>query len=127
MSTVYTSNKSLKGINSFGNNISSQNYDATLAANTDTSLTVPAISVIGAITPNKNSIVAVIRPENNNVFFAVNAAAAAPAGAAFAQTNSILLNSFLPEGFTVSSGDVLHFFAETNPTNVSVSFYVIAY
>ena len=41
MATLYNVNKNFQGINSFGTNFCDESYSATLAANTDTSLTVP--------------------------------------------------------------------------------------
>lgn len=102
-------------IDDFGLTFANIFYSASLAATTDTSLTVP-----GAASRYK----AVIRCEPNaTVWVALNATAAVPAGASFAVTTSELIpvNGTLCRD--VASGDVLHFYTATAATDVGVAFY----
>ena len=119
--TQYNIYSYIKGQNGFGLPFSNTAYSATLAANTDTTLTVPTGSALGAPEATAvNKYIAVIDYSVNNVWVALNATAAFPAGAAFATTTSELL----PLGKYVKAGDVLHFISATG-ADVSVTFYAI--
>ena len=100
-------------------------YSATLSSNTDTSLTVPSSSDLGGTNTSSvsNYLVARIRhTPSTDVFFAVNATAAVPAGSSFASTSSELLDNNVCE-YKVKSGDVLHFYTSSSTASVSVAFY----
>lgn len=99
-------------------------YSATLAATTDTTLTVPTASDLGGTNTSVNNyLVARIRKTPaKDIWFAVNATAAVPAGASFAATTSELLNDNVCE-YKVKSGDVLHFYTAASSAVVSVAFY----
>lgn len=99
--------------------ISTDKYSATIAATTDTTLTVPSNF--------KNWIAYFSVEPAKSVWLAVNATAAAPAGATFAATTSELLttNTQLPTARLVNAGDVLHFFSQSGTANVGVIFYAI--
>jgi hypothetical protein len=109
MATLYNVNKNFQGINSFGTNFCDESYSATLAANTDTSLTVPSNSAMGFAGAQTNPTFlavfhyAVTTPVD--VYVALNTAAAAPAGGSFAATASVLN----PTAKVVKAGDVIHF------------------
>lgn len=92
-------------------------YTATLAITTDTSLTVPG---------KAQFYKAVMKCEpGGEVFVALNAAAAAPAGSSFAASTSELLTEGQKLCRHVKAGDVIHFFSATATTDVSVSFYAV--
>ena len=104
--------------------ISDTIYSATLGASSDTTLAVPLTSDLGGSnTANVNYLVARIRhTPNKDIWFAVNATAAAPAGGSFASTTSELLDNNVCE-YKVKSGDILHFFTTASSAVVSVAFY----
>lgn len=120
--TQYNIYQYIKGINGFGLSFSNTAFSASLAASTDTTLTVPAGSAVGAPEATAvNKYIAVFTYTTNDVWVAANATAAVPAGAAFAATASELV----PQGKYVRAGDVLHFISATAGAEVSVSFYAI--
>jgi len=107
------------GFNAYAPYFSTDKYTATLAATTDTTLTVPS---------NFPNWVAYFSVEaGKNVWLALNATAAVPAGATFASSTSELIPnvSQYQIGRNVKAGDVLHFFSQTGTANVSVAFYAI--
>lgn len=118
----------VKGVNDFGQQYSTQIYNATLAAATNTTLTVPGGGIMGGISSyggsnNTNKVYAVIRT-TGNVWVAVNATADVPAGSTFAQDTSELVTNVLDKCYLVKVGDVLNFFAPTATTpGISVAFY----
>jgi hypothetical protein len=92
-------------------------YSASLAATTDTTLTVPT---------KAQRYKAIIKVENNGlVWVALNATAAIPAGGTFAATTSELITDAKSLCREVKAGDVLHFFTSTAGTDVSVVFYAV--
>lgn len=99
-------------------------YTVTLSTSTNTTLAVPLTSDLGGTnTATANYLVARIRhTPNNDVWFANNATAAAPAGNTFAQANAELLDNNVCE-YKVKSGDVLNFFTAASTVHVSVAFY----
>lgn len=104
-------------VDDFGLRFSNLKYSATLAASTDTTLTVPGTA------PRYK---AVIKVENNaDVWVALNATAAIPAGGTFAATTSELVNGNYYICREVLAGDVLHFFTAAANTDVSVVFYAL--
>lgn len=104
-------------VDDFGLMFSKLKYSASLAATTDTTLTIPG----GA--PRYKAL---IRVENNGlVWVANNATAAVPAGASFAATTSELVNDNSTLCREVIAGDVLHFYTSTAATDVSVTLYAI--
>jgi len=130
MTVPYRTIQETKAHNDFAQQYSDQIYNATLAAATDTTLTVPGGGIMGAITSgsasnNKNKVMAVIRV-TGNVWVAVNAVADVPAGGSFAKDTSELVTNTLDKAYLVNVGDVLHFFAPTGTTpGVSVAFYAM--
>lgn len=119
-----------KGSNDFGQQYSDQIYNATLAAATNTTLSVPGGGIMGGVTSyggssNNNKMLAVIRT-SGNVWVAVNKTADVPAGASFAQDTSELVTNTLDKAYLVNVGDVLNFFSPTATTpSVSVAFYAM--
>ena len=114
MITPYTS---LHQVNDFGLTPCNLKYSATLAASTDTTLTVPGQA------PRYK---AVIKAEADAVvYFAVGAVAEVPAGAGFAVSTSemIPVNGTLCR--EVKAGDILHFFTAGVSIDVSVCFYAV--
>lgn len=98
-------------------------FNATLAAATDTSLTVPVASGMGAInSQTQPKMLALFSYESAGDFWiALNATAAAPAGGAFADATSVLN----PKYKVVQAGDVIHAFC-TAGGNMSVEFFYIS-
>ena len=114
MITPYTSQQP---VDDFGLLFSNLKYSASLAATTDTTLTVPS---------KAQRYKALIKVENNGlVWVALNATAAVPVGATFAAVSSELVNDAKTLCREVKAGDVLHFITATAATDVSVVFYAI--
>lgn len=112
--TPYTS---LQQVDDFGLTVSNLKYSATLAASTDTTLTVPGSAPRFKV---------VMKAETDAVvWMALNAVAAVPAGASFATVSSemIPVNGVLCRD--VKSGDVLHFITAGTNIDVSVVFYAL--
>jgi len=104
-------------VNDFSLRFSDQKYTATLAASTDTSLTVPS---------NAKRFKVVMKAEADaSVYVAVNETAAVPAGASFAASTSELIpvNGVLCR--EVNAADVLHFITAGTDIDVSVILYTI--
>ena len=126
MSTQYNIYNYVKGINGFGLALSDTIFSATLAANTDTTVTVPGVAALGAAAANKyNKLIAVIDTLSGPLWVAVNAVAAVPAGSTFAATTSRLVSPYGPVGLYVKAGDVLHFLTPSTGVEMSVAFYTI--
>lgn len=114
MITPYTSQQT---VNDFGLTFSNLKFSASLAATTDTTLTIPA---------KAQRYKALIKVENNGlVWVALNATAAVPAGGTFAASTSELINDNSTLCREVKAGDVLHFFTATAGTDVSVVLYAV--
>lgn len=126
MTTQYKLQKDVAGYNGFGLPFSDQKYSASLAATTDTTLTVPSSAAIGAPLNSNNRFLAVIKVKANiSVWCALNGTAAVPVGATFASTTSELIVGGQDYAREVKGGDVLHFFTPTASTEVSVVFYAL--
>jgi hypothetical protein len=120
MSTLLNFGRDNQGMNAFAPAFSQDVYSATLAATTDTTLTVPS---------NSQTWLAVFSVDFSKlVWVAKNATAAIPAGSTFASTTSELINPYYPYTFAkvVQAGDVLHFFSESGTANISVAFYALS-
>lgn len=114
MITPYTSQQP---IDDFGLRFAGLKYTASLAANTDTTLTIPGKA------PRYKMVVKV---ENNGlVWMALNATAAVPAGGTFAASTSELINDAKSICREVVEGDVIHFITATAGTDVSVVLYAV--
>lgn len=121
--TKYNISGFIKGSREFGLPFSNRSYSAALGAAADTTLAVPVDSGIGEINSTKMpKYIALFHYEPDaEVYVALNATAAVPAGPAFALTASVLN----PEHKLVVGGDTLHFFS-TAGANVSVEFFYIS-
>lgn len=126
MTTIYNIDSVTKGVNGFGLPFCDTTFTATLKANTDTTVAVPISSGMGMPAANvKNKWIAVITSDNSsNVFYAVNAVAAVPAGVNFAASTSELLPPISLVGKFCKTGDTLHFISAGTPA-ISVAFYAI--
>lgn len=126
MTTMYKLQKDVAGYNGFGLPFSDQKYTASLAATTDTTLTVPSGSVLGAPLNTNNRYLAIVSVEANGaVWCALNATAAVPVGATFAASTSELIVGGSYYAREVQGGDVMHFFTATANTDISVVFYAL--
>lgn len=126
MTTQYKLQKDVAGYNGFGLQFSDQKFSASLAVTTDTTLTVPSSGAIGAPLNAINKFLAVIQVEANaSVWCALNATAAAPAGATFDSTTSDLIIGSEYYAREVKAGDVLHFLAPVADTDICVMFYAL--
>lgn len=104
-------------VDDFGQVFSDIKYSASLAATTNTQLTVPS---------SAPRFKAVMKVENNGlVWVALNATAGIPAGGSFAATASELINDAKSLCRDVKAGDVLNFYTATAGTDVSVVFYAM--
>lgn len=128
MTTQFRTFQEIKASNDFGQQYSDQIWNATLTAATNTQLTVPGGGIMGGMSSydgsiTKNKVMAVIRT-TGDVWVAVNATAAVPAGSSFAAATSELVTNVLDKAYQVNVGDVLNFFSKTATTpSVSVAFY----
>lgn len=122
MTTNYVIDKNKGGVNGFGLPFSDTIYSATLVANTDTAVAVPKTAAIGMPTATSyNKFMAVFSYSSSaNVYVALNATAAIPAGNTFAATTSELN----PSAKMVKAGDIIHFISNSTPS-ITVAFYAI--
>jgi len=104
-------------VTDFGLRFSNLKYSCTLAITTDTTLTIPGAA------PSYKAVIKCMPA--GQVWVALNATAAAPAGNTFAATTSELLTQDYELCREVKAGDVLHFFSSTATTNVSVSLFAL--
>ncbi len=114
----------VQGVNGFGTPFSNTKYSTTLAANTEATVTVPGYTSAGSIsaTPTYNRYLAVFSYHAaRNVWVALNATAAVPAGNTLVATNSELN----PPAKVVKAGDVIHMICATASTDVGVVFYAL--
>ena len=129
MITQYKIQKDVAGYNGYGLQFSNTKFSATLAASTDTSVTVPLAGSMGAALNSVNKYLAVITVYNatgeGEVWCANNTTATVPAGASFAATNSDLIVQNRDYAREVKAGDVLHFITGQTGTDVSVIFYAL--
>lgn len=97
-------------------------FTATLAANTEQTLTVPGISAIGNInaTTTPQWLAVFTYQPALKVYVAINGTAAVPAGGTFAASTS----SLLPTARILNTGDVIHVIAPAI-TDVSIELYYI--
>lgn len=127
--TQYKIQKDVAGYNGYGLQFSNSKFSATLAINTDTTLTVPTTGSLGAALDRVNKYLAIISVFNatseGEVWCANNATAAKPAGASFASTTSDMIVQNKDYAREVKAGDVLHFFSAVAATDVSVIFYAL--
>lgn len=121
--TIVNLLKDVSGTNTFGLPFSATQYSATLAATTDTTLTVPSLSPMGNMTLNgttlPNLMAVFTFTPGASVWVAKGATAAVPVGASFATTTSELN----PAVRYVQGGDVLHFYTSAANVSVGVMFY----
>lgn len=126
MATLYKLQKDIAGYNGFGLPFSDMKYTASLAATTDTTLTIPTVAVIGAPLNQKQRFIAIVSVEpNGSVWCALNTAAAVPAGAGLAASSSELIVGGQYFAREVQGADVLHFFTATASTDISVTLYAL--
>ena len=130
MTTQLRTMQEIKVSNDFGQKYSDQIYNATLAAATNTPLTVPGGGIMGNMASyggaTANQVMAVIRvSEGDEVWFSVGADADVPAGASFAKDTSEIITGAQPMGKVVKVGDVLNFYSAGATTSVSVTFYAM--
>lgn len=128
MTTQFRVTQETKAINDFGQLPCAQIYNATLAATTNTQLTVPGGGTMGNISSqtNANKVYAVIRvSEGDEVWVAVNQTADVPAGGSFALDTSEIVTCQNTYCKYLSVGDVLNFYTAGATTSVSVAFYAL--
>lgn len=125
MATKLLMTRDINGFNAFGLKFTDTAYSATLAAATDTSLTVPDHNSIGGASYSEDAqpvLLAVFSFDpGESVWVALNQTAAVPVGASFAATGS----SLLPAARQVVGGDVIHFITAAANVDVGVEFYWI--
>jgi hypothetical protein len=122
MTTNYNVDKFVQGVNGFGSPFCTQIFTATLAANTDTAIAVPLTAAVGmpAATRNNKFLAVFSYAKAVDFWVANNAAAAAPAGAAFAASPSELN----PPAKYCKAGDTIHCLSVAGGS-MSVAFYAI--
>ena len=131
MPTPFNMTRDIAGYNGFGLVPTDTAYSATLAINTDTTLTVPSSSTLGGASYYDDTVLSsklaghprliaiIVSTPGSSVWVAKNTAATVPAGATFAATASALN----PSAYEVKGGDVLHFICASANVDVSVRFY----
>lgn len=126
MAILYKLQKDVQGYNGWGLPFTDLKFSASLAANTDTTVTVPSSGAIGAPLNTVNRFLAVVNVKANiSVWCANNTTAAVPAGNSFAATTSDLIVGSEYWAREVKAGDVLHFITATAATDISVLFYAL--
>jgi hypothetical protein len=111
--TQFNLTRDINGYNGFGLPFSINKYNAILAQNTDTTVTVPSFSA--------HYIAVFSFQDGASVWVANNATAAVPVGGTFAATTSELN----PVARYVKAADVLHFFTSDTSAQVGVVFYAL--
>lgn len=114
---IPSSYTSLQQNNDFGLLFSNIKYSASLAATTDTTLTIPGSA------PRFKALIKV--ETDGDVWVANGATAAVPAGGTFAATTSELVVGGEAVCRDVKGGDVLHFYTAGTSIDVSVVLYAI--
>lgn len=121
MATQYNMNALVQGVNGFGLPFCKNIWTVTLGVSTEATLTVPDLTSPGNINSTIAKMIAVFSYEAaKNVWVAVNATAAVPAGATLAAAASELN----PSAKLVKAGDVIHMISAA-AANVSVALYTI--
>lgn len=116
----YNINSVLDGVNSFGVIATAKNWTVTLAAATAASLAIPGSST--DLPKSRQKYVAIFSYHAaRNVYVAVNATAAVPAGATLAASTSRLL----PPAIVVTCDDTISIICATAATDVSITLYTI--
>lgn len=123
VSTPFSMVRDINGYNGFGIMFAADNYSATLANDTDTTLACPVSSTLGgASSQAHNKFLAIFSYQPGaSVWVANNATAAKPAGSTFASTTSTLN----PSARQVQAGDTLHFYTDDTTAVVGVTFYAL--
>ncbi|AXH77673.1 MAG: hypothetical protein [Caudoviricetes sp.] len=139
MAIPYRINPKTFGVNGFGLPYSDDIYSVKFGGVAEATITVPLslpmgvmgmsgdinpIGNAGAFPQGRNKWIAVFDygvKVDGDVWVALNATAAAPAGAGFAKTTSQLF----PKAWDVYAGDVIHAFSSVNNQTMSVAFYWI--
>lgn len=103
-------------VDDFGLLFSDLLFSVTLAATTDTSLTIPG---------NAQRYKAIIKTGVGEAWVALNVAATPPGGAVFASTNSEMITNAQKLCREVKAGDVLHFYSTAGALDVSVVLYSV--
>ncbi len=119
--TTFGMTRDINGYNGFGLKPTNLAYSATLAATTDTTLTIPEIDALGQSCSTKNArLIAIINSDPGaSVWVALNAIAEIPVGASFAAT----LSALNPAAYEVQATDVLHFITAGTGVSVSIRLY----
>lgn len=127
MTTQYNINKYVQGVNGFGLRFCDTNYSVILAANTDTTLTVPSLGAVGGLgklnvagSSTQRYIAVFSYGADAEVWVALGSTAAKPVGGSLASVSSELN----PSAKEVKAGDVIHMLSGATPV-VGVSFYAI--
>lgn len=123
MPTKFNMCRDINGYNGFGLQFSDTNFSATIAANADTTITVPSNSGMGGygIQSSSTWIAIFSYTPGASVWVALNTTASVPAGATFASTQSQLN----PAARLVKGGDIIHFIS-ASAADVSVMLYSIS-
>ena len=121
MPTKFSMTRDINGYNGFGLKPSDTNISTTLTINTDTTFTVPGTDSTGGCNYQKKALWLVIFSNTSGIdlWVAIYATAAVPAGATFAATKSMLN----PAALELQEGDVIHCFAAVANVNDGIRFY----
>lgn len=137
MATRFSMARDINGFNGFGLVPSDTNVSCTFTVSTDTTFTVPSNTSLGgtSTSPNGRPVWLAIFDfdPGASVWVAINATAAAPAGATFAATASMLNPAALvvygatPFGAVPSvAADVIHCFTTGTGVSGSIRFYSLS-
>lgn len=111
--TQFNMVRDINGYNGFGLPFTINKYNANLATNTDTTLTVPSFA--------KGYVAIFAYQPGASVWVTINATAAKPVGATFAATTSELN----PVARYVAAADVIHVLTGDTSAMVSVTLYAL--
>ena len=117
----WNTNIALNCFNDFGQQFSSQSYEAAVAATTNTTLTVPNFTGIGKANDINPKIFALFGYASGATVFVANNASAIPTLAASFTQSGVAINPICRE---VKGGDVLNFYSVVGG-NMSVTFFAI--
>jgi hypothetical protein len=133
MTANYNSDRTRHGVNGWSRQFSDTIFSAHIAANTNSTIAVPATAAVGAVTAyvrNKFYALITCTPAELalfDTFVAVNAAAVLPIAPAVGVVLNRVTSTMIPENglcFLVQTGDVLNFISGGTP-NITVEFYAV--
>lgn len=119
MSTELNFGRDVQGKNAYAPQFATDAYTATLASNTEATITVPSNHAVWIMYVKMDPQVA--------CWVSINDTAAVPAGSTFAASSSSLAVGTIEFKRTVYAGDVIHFISSFEDCDIGVEFYQVSY